>query len=129
MKTLITDLSNEFCISVNDLMVFQQTMPTKTYTGVGKRTWFTEEGVELVRKHFTGPHCESSLIVGQVIGQCKNPRMVYATIPNQEGKVIVKIPARLVGKLDKKRINIEKIVHATETLYQWAKVDQNANVS
>lgn len=129
MKTLITDLSNEFCISVNELMVFQQTMPPETYTGVGKRTWFTEEGVELVRKHFTGPHCESSLIVGQVIGQCKNPRMVYAVIPNHEGKIVVKIPARLVGKLDKKRIGIEKIVHATETLYQWAKVDQNASVS
>jgi hypothetical protein len=90
MKTLITDLSNEFCISVNELMAFQQTMPADTYTGVGKRTWFTEEGVNLIRHHFTGPHCNSSLLVGQVI---------------------------------------EKIVHETETIYQWAKVDQNASVS
>ena len=123
MKTLITDVSNEFCISINDLMVFQQTMPPETYTGVGKRTWFTEEGVNLIRHHFTGPHCESSLIIGQVIGKCPNPRFVYATIPNHEGKVFVKIPTRLIGKLDKKRIGIEKIVHGDEVSYQWAKVD------
>lgn len=129
MKTLITDLSNEFCISVNELMAFQQTMPPETYTGVGKRTWFTTEGVDLIRKEFTGPHCESSFIIGKVIGQCRNPRMVYAVIPNVEGKVVVKIPSRLVGKVEGKRIGIEKIVHETETIYQWAKVDQNASVS
>jgi hypothetical protein len=128
MKVLITELANEICVSVNEIMVFQQTMSPDLYTGVGKRTWFTIEGVNEVKKHFTGPHFDSHIMSGVVLGQCRNPRFVYAKIPNVEGKVVVKIPARLSGKLDKKRIGIEKLVHGAETSYQWVKIDQNASV-
>lgn len=128
MKVLITELSNEICVSVNEIMVFQQTMSPELYTGVGKRTWFTLEGVNAIKSHFTGPHFESTVETGVVLGQCKNPRFLYVKIPSVDGKVAVKIPARLVGKLDKKRIGVEKLVHGAETSYQWVKIDQNASV-
>lgn len=128
MKVLITELSNEICVSINEIMVFQQTMSPELYTGVGKRTWFTLEGVNAIKSYFTGPHFESTVETGVVLGQCKNPRFLYVKIPSVDGKVAVKIPARLVGKLDKKRIGVEKLVHGAETSYQWVKIDQNASV-
>lgn len=129
MKTLITELSNEICVSVNDIMRLQQTMPQDLYTGVGKRTWFTEEGVEFIRKHFTGPHYNSSTLIGIVIGKCPNPRFVYVKIPNKEGKIVVKIPTRLAGKMDGKRIGVEKLDHDGQISYQWCKIDENASLA
>lgn len=121
MKVLITELANEIMVSVNDLMVYQQSMNPDLYTGVGKRTWFTLEGVKTIKEHFSGPHVEASTLQGVVIGQCPNRWFVYATIAGQEGKVTVKIPKRYRGKLDKKRILVEKLVHGTEVSYQFVK--------
>lgn len=121
MKVLITELANEIMVSVNDLMVYQQTMNPDHYTGVGKRTWFSIEGVKVIKDHFCGPHVDATTLQGVVIGQCPNPRFVYATVAGQEGKVTVKIPNRYRGKLDKKRILVEKLVHGTEVSYQFVK--------
>ena len=112
MKVLITELANEICVSINELMVFQQTMNKEHYTGVGKRTWFTLEGVEAIRKHFTGPHVSGKMMRGVVLGQCPNKNFVFAKVDGKEGKVFVRIPKRLVGKvLDRRNILIEELTH------------------
>jgi|TARA_R110000796_G_scaffold35270_1_gene90778 hypothetical protein len=121
MKTKITDLAKRFDVSVDELLEIKQKKLTKEdWTGRGKGTWFTEDGVEKVFLELEAPDVLPELLYGTFLHEAPNDRWVYAKIEGVDGKTAVLIPRKLRAKLKGKKFPIHAITDNRDTTYRHA---------
>ncbi len=88
-------------------------------TGVGKNTWISEEGQDILAEAVDVPEATPSHHKGQVIKVAPNKKYVYAYIRENSMKVPVLVPKKLAQKLVGKTILIEAIRDVSGTSYRY----------
>ena len=88
-------------------------------TGVGKNTWISEEGQEILSEAMDVPEATPAHYKGQVIKVAPNKKYVYAYIRENSMKVPVLVPKKLAQKLVGKIILIEAIRDVSGTSYRY----------
>jgi len=121
-KMKITTLAKELKMDIHALVALKsKKLASAHFTGLGKNTWLTPEGAELLRLAVLAPLAVPNRLGAMVIRDANNPRWVYAKLDGAEGKVPVAIPMKLRGRLAGKHIEVEAITDATgETTYRHA---------
>jgi len=88
-------------------------------TGVGKNTWISEEGQDILADAVDVPEATPVHYRGQVIKVAPNKKYVYAYIRENRMKVPVLVPKKLAHKLVGKIILIEAIKDVSGTSYRY----------
>lgn len=118
MKTVFTDICINYGVKPNDLLMFVQKMNPEHYSGVGRRTWFTEEGVAAIKKEFGLGDDKEGTIRALVIGTCPNKQWLFIKPNGENRRAAMRIPRRMIGKLDKKQVCARPI---DDGKYEWVK--------
>lgn len=122
MKVRITELAQQLGVSVNTLLQAKETKLTREdYSGNGKNTWLTPDGVRVLREALEIPELTPDRAAAVVLHEARNPNYVYAQLVGKEGKVPVCIPRRMQGRINGKRIVVEIITDTRGTSYRYVK--------
>jgi hypothetical protein len=125
INTPIIALADKLGKTVNDLLAIKNSKLTKGqhYTGYGKNTYFTPEGVAEVELALEIPLAVPDKLNGVVLHPAKNPDWVMVKLEHKDGKIPVKIGRKYRGKLIGKRIVIDAITDASgSTTYRHAEL-------
>ena len=87
--------------------------------GVGRNTWISEEGQDILADAMDVPEATPAHYKGQVIKVAPNKKYVYAYIRENSMKVPVLVPKKLSNKLVGKTILIEAIQDVNGTSYRY----------
>ncbi len=118
-KTKIDEVAKQLNTTPNQLLTLKkEKLKPEHWSGIGKNTYFTEDGVELLRLALDVPLAVPGRLMGRVIHEARNPNWVYCQIDGVDGKKPVAIPRRLRGKLNGKRIAIDAITDVNGTTYR-----------
>jgi hypothetical protein len=123
-KKRINQLAEEFDVSINDLMRLKVKLDPSEWKGVGRNTWFTEEGAERLRLALDIPLAVPDQLNGKVLRSARNPNWVYAKIQGLEGAHPVAIPRKLKDKLIGKTIAIHAIEDTKGITYRHASLSR-----
>lgn len=121
MKTKIDVVAGQLGTTVNELLSLKDKLTNEQWSGRGKNTWFTEEGIEVLRLALDIPEAVPDKARGIVLHAARNPNYVYVKLHGREGKVPVCVPRRLKDSLTGKNINVEIITDDTGTSYRYVK--------
>lgn len=115
INTPIIALADKLGHPVNKLLEIKNLKLVKGhhYTGYGKNTYFTPEGVAEIEVALQIPLAVPDKMNGVVLRPAKNPDWVMVELEHKDGKVPVKIGRKFRGKLIGKRILIDAIKDAT----------------
>jgi len=117
MKILITEFAENTGISMNELFVALQELPEEMKSGVGRRTWLTEEGVDALKKRFDTGSGGGDVVKVRIIGPCPNPRFYFVVPAGLNKRVAMRIPNKLKGKLNAGSCYAK----VGDPVYEWAK--------
>lgn len=115
INTPIIALADKLGVPMNKLLEIKNLKLSKGqhYTGYGKNTYFTPEGVSELEVALEIPLAVPDKLQGVVLAAAKNPDWVMVKLEHADGKVPVKIGRKFRGKLIGKRILIDAIKDAT----------------
>lgn len=120
-KMRLTTLAKQLGMDYNKLIGLKgQKLSAHHFTGMGKYTWLTPEGVEILTLAVQAPLAVPDKLTATVLYPARNPRWVYAQLKGRDGRVPVAIPrkliaARMVGKV----IPVDAITDGTgQTTYR-----------
>ena len=117
-KTQITTLAEEWDINIDRLIKLKtKKLLASQYTGTGKNTWITEDGVEVLRLATVAPLAVATQLMGLVLHPARNPLWVFCKIDGKEGKWPVLIHRKDRGRITGKRIAINQITDTRGTTY------------
>lgn len=125
INTPVIALADKLGVPVNKLLEIKNLKleKGKHYTGYGKNTYFTPEGVSQIELALEIPLAVPDKVNGVVLHAAKNPDWVMTKLEHQEGKVPVKIGRKFRDKLIGKRILIDAITDASgRTTYRHAEL-------
>ena len=113
-KIKITTVAEELKIDINELIKLKtDKLKPEMYSGYGKNTLITEQGIEVIKLSLAIPLAVPNRIEAIVLREAKNPRWIYAKLTGSNIKVPVAIPRKLRGKLVGKRIYVDAITDAS----------------
>tara|TARA_R100000995_G_C3482998_1_gene125239 strand:- start:590 stop:961 length:372 start_codon:yes stop_codon:yes gene_type:complete len=120
MKIRLSALAREGDYEWDDLLALaKEKLSDDMITGVGKNTWISEEGQEILSEAMDVPEATPAHYKGQVIKVAPNKKYVYAYIRENSMKVPVLVPKKLAQKLVGKIILIEAIRDVSGTSYRY----------
>ena len=120
MKIRLSALARESDYEWDDLLALaKEKLSDDMITGVGKNTWISEEGQEILSEAMDVPEATPAHYKGQVIKVAPNKKYVYAYIRENSMKVPVLVPKKLAQKLVGKIILIEAIRDVSGTSYRY----------
>jgi len=120
MKIRLSALAREGDYEWDDLLeLAKEKLSDDMITGVGKNTWISEEGQEILSEAMDVPEATPAHYKGQVIKVAPNKKYVYAYIRENSMKVPVLVPKKLAQKLVGKIILIEAIRDVSGTSYRY----------
>lgn len=120
-KMRLTTLAKQLGMDYNKLIALKsQKLSPGHFNGLGKYTWLTPEGVELLKLAVAVPLAVPNKFMGLVLSPARNPRWVYAKLEGQDGRVPVAIPRKLIAeRMVGKMIPVDAITDATgQTTYR-----------
>lgn len=121
-KKKLTQIANEYEVEFTEaLEIVKNKVPKDFVTGVGKNTWISEEGQDILEDGLFIDEIIPRNFVGKVLNECPNAR--YNSVYSKEiGKrVPVMIPRRWQGKLVGKNITFEAIEDDKGVSYRYVK--------
>lgn len=117
----ITELADELDVNVNKLLEIKASKLTKEdWTGHGKNTVFTDNGVTQIRLYLNAPEISPDVVYATFVHSAPNDRWVYAKIEGVDGKRPVLIPRKFRGKLKDKKFPVHAIKDSKGTTYRHA---------
>ena len=120
MKIRQSELARQGHYEWDDLLALaKEKLSDDMITGVGKNTWISEEGQEILSEAMDVPEATPAHYKGQVIKVAPNKKYVYAYIRENSMKVPVLVPKKLAQKLVGKIILIEAIRDVSGTSYRY----------
>ena len=120
MKIRLSELARQGHYEWDALLALaKEKLSEDMVTGVGKNTWISEEGQEILAEALDVPEATPAHYRGQVIKVAPNKKYVYAYIREAEMKVPVLVPKKLAKKLVGKTILIEAIQDVSGTSYRY----------
>jgi len=120
-KTKLTSLVKTLNRPFDELMTIKaEKLEHSEWTGTGRNTWLTPEGVEKMRLAVEIPLAVPVIVKGLCLHDAANPNWVYCKLDGLEGKKPVAIPRRFHGRLVGKTIPIHAISDATGTTFRHA---------
>lgn len=120
-KMRLTTLAKQLGMDYNKLIGLKgQKLSPHHFSGMGKYTWLTPEGVELLKLAVLAPLAVPDKLTAIVLSPARNPRWVYAKLTGKDGRVPVAIPRKLIAdRMVGKIIPVEAITDATgQTTYR-----------
>ena len=121
-KVNIKDLAETLGATADELLkLSDQKVPAELKTGKGKRTWFTEEAVAILRAAIVAPCLVPMRKKGRVVRAAANPSWVYVKLLEENGPVVpMAVPRRLRFKLLNKPVVVEGITdESMEITYRY----------
>jgi hypothetical protein len=120
MKIRLSELARQGHYEWDELLALaKEKLSDDMMKGVGKNTWISEEGQEILAEAIDVPEATPAHYRGQVIKVAPNKKYVYAYIREAEMKVPVLVPKKLAKKLVGKQILIEAIQDVSGTSYRY----------
>lgn len=120
-KIRITSLAKELGMDYNKLIGLKgQKLTSQHFNGLGKYTWLTPEGAEILRLAVLAPLSVPNKFQALVLSPARNPRWVYAKLDGHEGRVPVAIPRKFIAqRMIGKKIPVDAITDASgQTTYR-----------
>ena len=121
-KKRLKQIAEEYEVEFTEaLEIVKNKVPNDFVTGVGKNTWISEEGQDILEDGLFIDEIIPRNFVGNVLNECPNPR--YNSVISKEiGKrVNVMIPRKWQGKLVGKSITFEAIEDTNGVSYRYIK--------
>tara|TARA_R100001463_G_scaffold22131_4_gene53121 strand:+ start:2705 stop:3076 length:372 start_codon:yes stop_codon:yes gene_type:complete len=120
MKIRLSELARQGHYQWDELLALaKEKLSDDMITGVGKNTWISEEGQDILADAIDVPEAIPTHYKGQVLKVAPNKNYVYAYIREQTIKVPVLVPKKLSHKLVGKMILIEAIRDVSGTSYRY----------
>ena len=119
MKIRCNELAKEMGIEVAWLLERAERVLQPIHSkGKGGNTWFTEDGADLLRQSKESPLTVAYRHKAFGIKTAPNPRWLYCTIEDLDGKIPVAIPRKMKNRLVGKYFIVEAIKDITGTTYR-----------
>ena len=120
MKIRLSEIARQGHYFWDELLALaKEKLSDDMITGVGKNTWISEEGQDILSDAVDVPEATPIHYKGQVIKVAPNNKYVYAYIRENRMKVPVLVPKKLAHKLVGKIILIEAIKDVSGTSYRY----------
>tara|TARA_R110000851_G_scaffold132271_1_gene266650 strand:- start:516 stop:887 length:372 start_codon:yes stop_codon:yes gene_type:complete len=120
MKIRLSEIARQGHYVWDELLALaKEKLSDDMITGVGKNTWISEEGQDILADAVDIPEATPTHYKGQVIKVAPNKKYVYAYIRDNRMKVPVLVPKKLAHKLVGKIILIEAIKDVSGTSYRY----------
>ena len=120
MKIRLSEIARQGHYVWDELLALaKEKLSDDMITGVGKNTWISEEGQDILSEAVDVPEATPIHYKGQVIKVAPNKKYVYAYIRENRMKVPVLVPKKLAHKLVGKIILIEAIKDVSGTSYRY----------
>ena len=120
MKIRLSEIARQGHYVWDELLALaKEKLSDDMITGVGKNTWISEEGQDILADAVDVPEATPVHYRGQVIKVAPNKKYVYAYIRENRMKVPVLVPKKLAHKLVGKIILIEAIKDVSGTSYRY----------
>ena len=120
MKIRLSEIARQGHYVWDELLALaKEKLSDDMITGVGKNTWISEEGQDILADAVDVPEATPVHYRGQVIKVAPNKKYVYAYIRDNRMKVPVLVPKKLAHKLVGKIILIEAIKDVSGTSYRY----------
>lgn len=120
MKIRLSEIARQGHYVWDELLALaKEKLSDDMITGVGKNTWISEEGQDILADAVDIPEATPTHYKGQVIKVAPNKKYVYAYIRENRMKVPVLVPKKLAHKLVGKIILIEAIKDVSGTSYRY----------
>tara|TARA_B100000424_G_scaffold233955_3_gene197592 strand:+ start:4095 stop:4472 length:378 start_codon:yes stop_codon:yes gene_type:complete len=120
MKIRLSELAQQGHYGWDEILALaKEKLSEDMITGVGKNTWISEEGQEILTEAIDVPEATPAHYKGQVIKVAPNKKYVYVYIREAGMKVPVLVPKKLAKKLVGKQILIEAIQDVSGTSYRY----------
>ncbi len=124
-KKKLTQIALEQEVEFEDAMeIAQDKLPEGSLTGKGKNTWVNEEGTAILEESFMIEEIIPKHYLGQVLGECPNPKYNYVFNKEIGKKIPMLVPRKWQGKLIGKVITFEAISDNTGTSYRYVRKGQ-----
>ena len=106
------------------MQIAQDKLPEGSLTGKGRNTWVTEEGTAILEESFMIEEIIPKHYLGDVLGECPNPRYNYVFNREIDKKIPMLVPRKWQGKLIGKIVTFEAISDNTGTSYRYVRKGQ-----
>jgi hypothetical protein len=123
-KKLIHIVSEQEVEFDKAMQIAQDKLPEGSLTGKGRNTWVTEEGTAILEESFMIEEIIPKHYIGQVLGECPNPRYNYVFNREIDKKIPMLVPRKWQGKLIGKTVTFEAISDNTGTSYRYVRKGQ-----
>ncbi|MEK9986778.1 MAG: hypothetical protein VW879_18725 [Opitutae bacterium] len=120
MKIRLSELARQGHYEWDALLALaKEKLSEDMITGVGRNTWISEEGQDILADAMDVPEATPAHYKGKVLKVAPNKKYVYAYIRENSMKVPVLVPKKLSNKLVGKTILIEAIQDVSGTSYRY----------
>jgi len=120
MKVRLSTLAHNGHYEWDELLsLAKEKLSSDMITGVGKNTWISEEGQDILADAMDVPEATPAHYKAYVIKVAPNKKYVYAYIRDRQLKVPVLVPKKLARKLVGKTILIEAIEDVSGISYRY----------
>ena len=124
-KKKLTQIALEQEVEFDEAMeIARDKLPEGSLTGKGRNTWVTEEGTAILEESFMIEEIIPKHYIGQVLGECPNPRYNYVFNREIDKKIPMLVPRKWQGKLIGKTVTFEAISDNTGTSYRYVRKGQ-----
>ncbi len=121
-KKKLLQIATEQEVEFEEAMrIAEEKLPEGSLTGKGKNTWVTEEGTAILEESFMIEEIIAKHYLGQVVGECPNPRYNYVVNKEIGKRIAMLVPRKWQGRLIGKVITFEAISDNKGTSYRYVR--------
>ena len=120
MKIRLSEIARQEHYVWDELLVLaKEKLSNDMMTGVGKNTWISDEGQEILTEAIEAPEATAKHISAKVIKVAPNKKYVYAYVRESGIKIPVLVPKKISERLVGKLITVEVIEDVNGVSYRY----------